>query len=322
MIIGISGKMQTGKDTVAKIIQSITNGDREDKIAEIVLNNWIGSESNWKIVKFADKLKDIVCLLTGCTREELEDNDFKNKNLPICWIRYGYADGFSHVYPRNGEKQTIMNNKQCDKERYEEELKINWQTTYKSHPTYREVLQYIGTDLFRKKLHEDTWVNATMADYKSTNKIVGDAIIINNKYIVPPGHGEHSGKTILSDRFEYDTKVPVYPNWIIPDVRFPNEVKAIEDRGGFVIRINRNRYTYCGQEYDWDTLNNVVFKDAGEKPTLKYANEHWLVKHEHPSEIALDYHPFKYVIDNNETIEELVTKVKEILIETKILSNV
>ena len=62
MIIGISGKAQSGKDTVGKIIQSLTQGDREDKIAEIVINDWIGSEPTWQIVKFADALKDILCI--------------------------------------------------------------------------------------------------------------------------------------------------------------------------------------------------------------------------------------------------------------------
>ena len=40
---------------------------------------------NWKIVKFADKLKDIVCLLIGCTRQQLECREFKEKELGEEW---------------------------------------------------------------------------------------------------------------------------------------------------------------------------------------------------------------------------------------------
>ena len=31
----------------------------------------------------------------------------------------------------------------------------------------------------------------------------------------------------------------MYPNWIITDVRFPNEADAIKGRGGIIIRVNR-----------------------------------------------------------------------------------
>ena len=67
---------------------------------------------------------------------------------------------------------------------------------------------------------------------------------------------------------------------IIPDVRFPNEVDAIHDAGGMVIRLNR------------DTL-----------------------KSDHECESALDkdvfdWNRFDHVIDNNDlTIEELISKV-------------
>ena len=76
------------------------------------------------------------------------------------------------------------------------------------------------------------------------------------------------------------------PNWIISDVRFPNEAKAIKDKGVILIRINRPG------------------NDTGK----------------HLSEIALDdYKNWNYVIDNNGTIEDLIEKVKQILIQEKII---
>ena len=39
----------------------------------------------------------------------------------------------------------------------------------------------------------------------------------------------------------------------------------------------------------------------------------------HPSETALDNHSFDYTIDNNGTIEELIEKVREILIKEKVI---
>ena len=65
-------------------------------------------------------------------------------------------------------------------------------------------------------------------------------------------------------------------NWIITDVRMPNEVKAIKDRGGIIIRVNRN----------------TEYNDS------------------HISETALDnYKYFDFVIDNNESLEKLIKKV-------------
>jgi hypothetical protein len=39
----------------------------------------------------------------------------------------------------------------------------------------------------------------------------------------------------------------------------------------------------------------------------------------HPSETSLDYYSFDWVIDNNGTIEELIERVKEILLIEKII---
>lgn len=66
------------------------------------------------------------------------------------------------------------------------------------------------------------------------------------------------------------------PNWIVTDIRMPNELEAIKKLGGIVIRVNRN---------------------------TGYSDNHI-------SETALDNcTDFDYVIDNNGTIEELIQKV-------------
>jgi hypothetical protein len=85
-----------------------------------------------------------------------------------------------------------------------------------------------------------------------------------------------------------NTVVPCkIPHWIITDCRFPNELESIESRDGVVLRINRN--------------------------------DNRLMENRHSSETALDCHQFKYVIDNNGTISELVEKVERVLKNIKIL---
>ena len=81
MLISVSGKMNSGKDTVGKIIQILTASPHfTDEAVEDFLEKDL-YESDWKIKKFADKLKDIVCLLIGCTREQLEDRGIKSLSL-------------------------------------------------------------------------------------------------------------------------------------------------------------------------------------------------------------------------------------------------
>ena len=80
-------------------------------------------------------------------------------------------------------------------------------------------------------------------------------------------------------------------NWIITDVRFPNEAYAVVEKGGFLIRINRPGY---------GTSMSALAND-------------------HESEIALDAYDFDIVISNDGTITDLIGKVKEILIRQGIL---
>lgn len=77
--------------------------------------------------------------------------------------------------------------------------------------------------------------------------------------------------------------------WIITDVRFDNEVRAIQERGGIVIRVNRDKS-----------------KDSTEQSN-------------HISETALDnYEGFDVILNNNDTLEDLIEEIRQILIKYKI----
>lgn len=252
------------------------------------LSEYDFSDSSWKIKKFADKLKDIVCLLIGCTREQLESQEFKSSPLGNEWIRYGYADGFQHIY-KGDIKLTQMINKECSKERYEEECRINWQTAYKHEFTPRELMQLIGTDLFRDKLLNNIWVNALFADYIAIRKKDGYQRIVKNKDGAPID-------------FQYEVE---YPNWIITDMRFPNELQTIKERNGIVIRINRN--SYPTERDDIKLTQRAETFLSGNFP-------------EHESETALDnYTDWDYILSNNGTIEDLIEEVRKMLVHFKIL---
>lgn len=274
MIIGISGKIGAGKDTIGHIIRWLTNHEEQknwDNSIHAFLNWHLKSTSNnwnWEIRKFADKLKDMICLLIGCTRSQLEDQDFKNKELGEEWwyhkvqseARYGHE-----LIPYSSSNINL--------------------TIIKLTP--RKLLQLLGTECGRNIIHPNIWINALFADYKWPYKI--DRAIT---------HGKIPREEVL---------LKSLPNWIITDVRFPNEAKAIKDRNEILIRTNRYK-EYSNELYCQGGKQSPDWNGIEELPST------------HESETALDnYQGFDYVIDNNGTIEELVDKVKEILIKEKIL---
>jgi len=286
MIVAISGKIHSGKDEVGKIIQYLfylkSNIHKDNKLSykSFVktnrVNNLLISDIVPEIKKFADTLKDIICLLTGCTREQLENEDFKNSTLPDEWAFYGFGEVKGSLH---SEVKIDYLSSQCNSQ-FENGIDIN--TKYICKPTYRDLLQYIGTDLFRNQLHENVWINALMSKYIGTHKAI------------------QYGTTDGLDRIPTGD-ITEYPNWIITDCRFENEAKAIKDRGGIIIRVNRiNR--------ELEMIKSMASTTGvGSKLMDKIHNSN------HPSETSLDNYEFDYVIDNNDTIEELILRVKEIL---------
>jgi len=151
-------------------------------IQEISLNKW-------HIKKWAGKLKTIASILTGIPVENFEDQEFKKTLLGPEW-------GTVKDIPLN-------------------EVPVFADIQFNSLMTVRDFLQKLGTDAIRDSLHENTWVNATMIDYKKESSECGISKI----------------GTIVN--------CVDYPNWIITDTRFPNEAEAIKKAGGIVVRINR-----------------------------------------------------------------------------------
>ena len=128
--------------------------------------------------------------------------------------------------------------------------------------TYREFLQRLGTDAIRNGLHKEVWVNALFSDFTEVKIMF---------------RGELS-------------KVRPCPNWIITDTRFENELKAVKDRNGITIKVER--------------------PEISSSQSIRLA---------HSSETDIDDADFHYEIINDAGIPELIEKVKEILIKENII---
>lgn len=275
MVIGISGKLGSGKDTVGAIIQHLTSNHTVSADEAIKMVNELGMlpidtshKSTWEIKKMASKLKQIASILIGVPVEQFEDKEFKESYLPEEWnYIFGETDMGGHraMYPANSPMHKSL----------EDDfgvIKVNKMTV-------REFMQRIGTDAMRHGLHENTWVNAFWADYKPITEL--------REPLSKEKQQMYRDKGILHIPSEQVTHLeePVYPNWLITDIRFPNEAESVLKHDGILIRVNRN-------------------EDAGD----------------HLSETGLDHYPgFHYIIDNTGTIEDLYTKVGEILKAEKII---
>jgi hypothetical protein len=189
IIIGVSGKKRSGKDSLCKYLQAwyfcnfeqkdVTFKQRQD--GKIVFNGRPGlgddtvQDYDCKIYSFADPLKKFCIEIMGLTYEncygtEEEKNSFSNyrwNNLPLL-SRIKYSKYY--IIPRSG------------------------------FMTAREILQYVGTDIFRNMFSNTIWVNATIDTIKRENKKIA----------------------------------------LIADIRFESEIDAImNEKNGCIIRLKR-----------------------------------------------------------------------------------
>jgi hypothetical protein len=93
---------------------------------------------------------------------------------------------------------------------------------------------------------------------------------------------------------------------VISDCRFPNEIKSIKDAGGIVIRVVR------GSEPEW--YKDAADMNAGDR-CLNYALAKSRMLHLgiHASETAWVGTKFDAVLTNDGTIDELMSKVKDLV---------
>jgi len=256
-LIGISGKMGHGKDTVAKIIQYLIATSRHNhnmtfyEYQDIFLDSDKWSE--WKIKKFATPIKQIASIMTGISIEKMETQEDKEVMLGEEWYK----------------SCSLIN---CDVCKEEKLCKVRFTNNKYIKTSLRRLLQRIGDVMLQ--IHSDWLLNVMFRDYTLTRYQYKD---------------ENEG---------YST----YPNWIISDLRKPNEYNKIKELGGKCIKIIKTP----------NLKGNDAFKQIYEVMPSEY---------NHISETALNsITDWDYIIDaEHGDIDSLIKQVKEMLIKFKIL---
>lgn len=108
----------------------------------------------------------------------------------------------------------------------------------------RRLIQTNGTDCGRNLISQDIWVDATLRGYGL------------NKW--------HYGELIDA-------------NWVIPDVRFPNELDAIHSLGGKVIRISKPGVGPLNDHQSETALDDYRLTDLANDGTIE--DLHWKIRH-------------------------------------------
>lgn len=251
-----------GKDTIGTIIQYLTRDKNTPGTIGLTLNEFLTNRSYDYSTKWEIKKFAYKLKQIASILTGIPQEKFEDQEFKKTFLGEEWSS-----FPKSKAE-----NLEDYKKEFEDAL--IWG---KSKLSVREFLQKLGTDAIRDGLHPNTWVNALMSEYKEVDTANYD--IRENSFVFP---------------------YIQMPNWIITDVRFPNEAKAIKEREGIIIRVNRLFSTY--EEEDIGKVDYIPFK------------------HErHSSETSLDDWNFDYIIENNGTIEELIGKVRKMIGQFKII---
>ena len=96
---------------------------------------------------------------------------------------------------------------------------------------------------------------------------------------------------------------------VISDVRFPNEIKAIHNAGGIVVRIVR------GEDPEWYSAAESFNKGPNSNTTWSLSKSKLEVLKIHASETAWVGGAIDHTISNNGTIDELFEQIKNLVLD-------
>ena len=144
-IIGIAGHKNSGKDTVASMINYIfvTGITRSNYADYVIRRKSIDISHKDRIIHFADSMKDAMSIIFSIPRSAFDDRVKKDNEV----LRDKNYIIFDNVIDKN------LNDliQDCSDKRQSLYIKL------------RALMQYFGTDICRNHIDNNIWINSTMS---------------------------------------------------------------------------------------------------------------------------------------------------------------
>lgn len=173
MLIGIAGNRGSGKDTVAKMVQYFLSGVEEImsyqmwEMGGLHFNTYLTSKKSVVVAKFADKLKEVTALITGCDRWDLEKEDFKNSSIGPEWKRW-----VLEYQLFIGKKEKLIFASDADRQDFLQKNPVRNYKKYEEELTYRTFLRELATEGGRDAVHPNIWIIPTMRELPPNKSVM------------------------------------------------------------------------------------------------------------------------------------------------------
>ena len=205
-IISVQGNKWSGKDTVAKMLQYLLSTPKIlHKYGLYCRLKWF--KKDYKIVRYADKMKEMLAILLNTNVQNFEDREFKEQ----------YYVDFNTLQLIHVDESNIntFKDKILSDTRFTKEIKrVNPNLTKNYFLSIRQILQYFGTEIMRFYFGDGLWILSTLNN-RGSNIIISDQrFIIENIttynlgaviiHITRPGceKSSHSSETELDKLYQ------------------------------------------------------------------------------------------------------------------------
>lgn len=205
-IISVQGNKWSGKDTVAKMLQYLLSTPKIlHKYALYCRLKWF--KKDYKIVRYADKMKEMLAILLNTNVQNFENREFKEQ----------YYVDFNTLQLIHVDESNInaFKDKILSDTRFTREIKrVNPNLTKNYFLSIRQILQYFGTEIMRFYFGDRLWILSTLNN-RGSNIIISDQrFIIENIttynlgaviiHITRPGceKSSHSSETELDKLYQ------------------------------------------------------------------------------------------------------------------------
>lgn len=157
-VIGIAGVKNSGKDTIASMINYIFAAG----VSKAKYQDWIikqeAYDNNYKdrIIHFADPLKDILSIMYNIPRYKFDYREYKDE----LWYCFNTNSFIENANQRPGNEVAIVHIDTLKSFSLNTYLKVNSDKLVCIK--LRTLLQYFGTNVCRNMLSDDIWIKSAI----------------------------------------------------------------------------------------------------------------------------------------------------------------